>query len=186
MPNNTHVLYRFYDRHEQLLYVGITNHPSSRFRDHSNQASWYSKVARATLEYFNSRQELEGAEIKAIQAEKPKYNRVYSVTSPPSTIGISSARAHSPKATSVFGADANRFQQPDAIACDDTDDIETLDARYPPQPPRIWQPFRCLVCHSNTVFREYDDLVRCDRCLNMWLWDEWHDLNLRFPKPDPC
>jgi predicted GIY-YIG superfamily endonuclease len=34
-------LYRFYDEHENLLYVGISNDPWRRWREHVYDKQWY-------------------------------------------------------------------------------------------------------------------------------------------------
>lgn len=74
---NQHVLYRFYDRSDVLLYVGITNNPESRFSDHRREQPWWDKAVNIKLEHFKNRGELAQAEITAIQTEHPKYNKVH-------------------------------------------------------------------------------------------------------------
>lgn len=69
-----HVLYRFYDAHGHLLYVGITQNPPSRFRSHEETKTWWELVADIKLETFASRLELAVAERAAITAEVPFYN----------------------------------------------------------------------------------------------------------------
>lgn len=72
-PERT-TLYRFYDAHDVLLYVGITNNPTSRWAEHSRSKFEWQQAVRATLEHFPSREEAHKAEIAAIQAEKPRWN----------------------------------------------------------------------------------------------------------------
>ena len=72
--SDTHVLYRFYDAEGALLYIGITNNPPARFRQHRGAKSWWDAVANIKLETFDSRRALEVAERGAIKSEKPKYN----------------------------------------------------------------------------------------------------------------
>ena len=69
-----HVLYRFFNSSDQLLYIGITMNPPSRFRAHASNKSWWSEVSRITVSQFESRTQLAKAERDAIKAEKPKYN----------------------------------------------------------------------------------------------------------------
>lgn len=71
---DTHVLYRFYDANSVLLYIGITNNPPARFRQHRGAKSWWDAVANIKLETCGSRDALLAAERAAIKAEKPKYN----------------------------------------------------------------------------------------------------------------
>jgi len=77
-----HVLYRFYDGGDRLLYVGITNNPAARFKQHEHSKDWWDQVASITLEQHASRQELMDAERAAIIAERPAYNVAHSVTNP--------------------------------------------------------------------------------------------------------
>lgn len=69
-----HILYRFFNRHEELLYIGITSSPSARLRSHRNEKDWWLEVATIRLEHFQSRVALAEAECLAIRAEKPRYN----------------------------------------------------------------------------------------------------------------
>lgn len=77
MTDSTHVLYRFYNATGQLLYVGITMNPPQRFKSHGGGKEWWSQVAGITVESYNSRADLEGAERRAIQVERPLYNIVH-------------------------------------------------------------------------------------------------------------
>jgi predicted GIY-YIG superfamily endonuclease len=73
----SHVLYRFYSATGQLLYVGITNNPPERFRQHRDGKDWWELVSGMKIETYGSREELAEAERSAIQIEHPLYNVVY-------------------------------------------------------------------------------------------------------------
>lgn len=159
------VLYRFFDAEDNLLYIGITNSPLTRFSSHQADKSWFRRVVRSTMVQFATRAELAAAEIAAIQSEKPKpkYNVAYSVTSPTDRIGVT------PRARYV-NSDANRFPAPDAIACDEPTEAEReahLEAlerqrRYliPGKP--------CPSCDLICLVLEYDGLARCLNCTDMF------------------
>jgi predicted GIY-YIG superfamily endonuclease len=68
-------LYRFYDTNDTLLYVGITNTWYQRFHQHERKAGWFSKVAHATFESYESREAVEAAELIAIKTENPQFNK---------------------------------------------------------------------------------------------------------------
>lgn len=70
------VLYRFYTKTGQLLYVGITMDPANRFKSHRGHKLWWSDVAGITLEHYETRTELANAERRAIQVEHPLHNVV--------------------------------------------------------------------------------------------------------------
>lgn len=72
--NGTHVLYRFFDANDTLLYIGITNNPPARFRQHRGDKSWWDSVANIKIETRESRADLHLAERNAIVTESPKYN----------------------------------------------------------------------------------------------------------------
>lgn len=164
------VLYRFYDSADTLLYVGITDSPQNRFRSHRSDKYWFKYVVRSTMEHFSSRSELEAAEIVAIQTEKPKYNKAHTVASPPLTVGVNTR-------VDRLSGDANRFQRPDAIACDEPTEAETearldeleqtLDRR-----PVFLRRKACPSCDLICLTREYDGLIKCLNCLGMWLPEE--------------
>lgn len=69
-----HVLYRFYDADGQLLYVGITNSISRRFKAHASDKPWWPDVADCRIAFYPSRAALARAEEDAIKYEKPRYN----------------------------------------------------------------------------------------------------------------
>lgn len=70
----TTALYRFFDKADQLLYIGISNCIPRRFDQHGDTKPWYIEVARMTVEHHPTRAAALGAEKVAIQAERPKYN----------------------------------------------------------------------------------------------------------------
>jgi hypothetical protein len=69
-------LYRCYSASGELLYIGITRSPGRRMRQHSREKPWWPEVAVMKWEHYPSSAELEDAERKAIQHERPKYNVV--------------------------------------------------------------------------------------------------------------
>lgn len=66
-------VYRFHGASGDLLYVGITLNPTSRFRRH-RRGNWWAEVATITIENHPDRASAALAEIAAIKAEKPRYN----------------------------------------------------------------------------------------------------------------
>jgi predicted GIY-YIG superfamily endonuclease len=77
-----HVVYRIYDAHDNLLYVGVSVNFEARFRDHKNRAEWGPDYARHELTWFPNRPEAESAEVAAIMDERPKYNVAATVRLP--------------------------------------------------------------------------------------------------------
>lgn len=69
-----HVLYRFYDVTEQLLYIGITANPGRRFGQHGSSKPWWSQIATIRMEVHPDRAAVLVAERAAIIAEKPLHN----------------------------------------------------------------------------------------------------------------
>src|SRR5260370_1126197 len=67
-------LYRFYDATENLLYVGITNDPWRRWRQHVQEKSWYPQVKHQAVTWYDSRIAAEVAEHVAIRCERPRFN----------------------------------------------------------------------------------------------------------------
>lgn len=69
-----HALYRFFDRHGVLLYVGLTMDPGSRWKAHSKGKAWWLDVHDIRIEHFSDRASVEAAERQAIRTEKPLHN----------------------------------------------------------------------------------------------------------------
>ncbi|MCX4885899.1 GIY-YIG nuclease family protein [Streptomyces sp. NBC_00847] len=67
-------LYRLYDIHGVLLYVGITNNPKRRWYTHSTRKAWWLEVAHKTVQWADSRDEADRLEREAIKSEMPLYN----------------------------------------------------------------------------------------------------------------
>lgn len=67
-------LYRFYDRTERLLYVGITSNPPARFVQHRQMKQWWELVETIKLSRFDTRREVIQAEAIAIRDEEPIFN----------------------------------------------------------------------------------------------------------------
>lgn len=72
-----HALYRFYGHDGALLYVGITNNPSNRWKAHSKEKPWWLDVTTVTLERHPDRESVLEAERTAIITEKPLFNVVH-------------------------------------------------------------------------------------------------------------
>lgn len=74
----SHILYRWFNTDNELLYVGITNNALRRHKAHSKK-EWFAneKIGIVSHQYFDSRELLELAEREAIKNEKPKYNKVH-------------------------------------------------------------------------------------------------------------
>ena len=68
------ILYKFYNKDKELLYVGITNSPDKRFYIHSMDKEWFSEVYAVMCSKEMTRNEIRIYEIYTIAKEKPKYN----------------------------------------------------------------------------------------------------------------
>ncbi|GII24284.1 GIY-YIG nuclease family protein [Planosporangium mesophilum] len=74
LATRPHALYRFWDRTDVLLYVGITADLPQRMGDHRTDKPWWSQVARVTVEHFDTREAALKAETESIREERPLYN----------------------------------------------------------------------------------------------------------------
>lgn len=68
-------LYRHFAVDGRLLYVGVSNTPASRKYHHKWASKWFAQVVRTTEEWLPNRREALDAELRAIKAEHPIYNR---------------------------------------------------------------------------------------------------------------
>lgn len=76
-------VYRLYctksqDRDGTLLYVGISDSPSSRMGQHESQKWWWWLVDKIEWERLSNRKEAESFESRAIQTESPMFNKAQS------------------------------------------------------------------------------------------------------------
>lgn len=69
-----HILYRFYDTADRLLYIGMTTNMATRLSEHRLSKNWWSEIARIELEHYGDRLLLRQAEVHAIRNENPVYN----------------------------------------------------------------------------------------------------------------
>ena len=79
----TDYLYRVFDDHGGLLYIGVSDAPMRRFGQHHRTAPWADQVAQILVEPFETRSEAEEAERIAIADERPAYNVVHNPQSDP-------------------------------------------------------------------------------------------------------
>lgn len=70
-------LYRFFNATGDLLYVGITMNPASRWKSHRDEKPWWLEVTSITVEHHPDRASAEEAERQAIRSERPWYNLVH-------------------------------------------------------------------------------------------------------------
>ena len=75
MIMKTETLYRFLDKENRLLYVGISSDWVSRLNQHYKKADWFHEVATSTFTHYKTRHEVEAAERTAIAKEGPIHNR---------------------------------------------------------------------------------------------------------------
>jgi hypothetical protein len=69
-------LYRLYDQHEALLYVGVAGNPGRRFEQHAGAKPWWGEVTRADLTHYPDREQALLAERTSIATENPRHNIV--------------------------------------------------------------------------------------------------------------
>lgn len=67
-------LYRHFDSHGCLLYVGISLNAVARLAGHREQSHWFSQIRRVEMESFADRDSALNAEALAIKSENPKFN----------------------------------------------------------------------------------------------------------------
>lgn len=70
----TGYVYRAFDAHGVLLYVGTSAQPSQRFSQHKRDSDWWFEVRTITLEVFPTPEDARAAETVAIRIEAPRYN----------------------------------------------------------------------------------------------------------------
>ncbi len=69
----SHDVYRHFADDGALLYVGVSLSAVMRLYDH-RQSKWWGKIAKVTIEKYQTREEAFRAEKRAIIDEAPQYN----------------------------------------------------------------------------------------------------------------
>jgi len=76
-PDSDVTLYRLFSLDLRLLYVGITTQGMVRLYQHALAQPWWPEVAIARFEHFTDRRVASIAEMRAIQTERPVYNKAH-------------------------------------------------------------------------------------------------------------
>lgn len=72
--NKPTTLYRFFDQHDRLLYVGISAAWWARWQSHKGDKPWWLEVHKSILEHYDDKKDAQDAEVRAIKEERPVYN----------------------------------------------------------------------------------------------------------------
>lgn len=76
-------VYRVFNEQMDLLYVGTSMDPFSRFQDHVHTASFAPLARHIKIDWFQSKEEADKAEMEAIVNECPAFNRTFAVKNAP-------------------------------------------------------------------------------------------------------
>jgi hypothetical protein len=74
--NERTALYRLFDTGGRLLYVGISNDPGFRWKQHQSVKPWWRQVADKQVAWYDTRVLAFQAEALAIHTESPVHNTV--------------------------------------------------------------------------------------------------------------
>lgn len=69
-----HYVYRVYDAHDQLIYVGCTVNLFGRLRSHEMNSWWAYQAARVVSQVYPDKWSGRAAEGRVIRDEKPRWN----------------------------------------------------------------------------------------------------------------
>lgn len=78
-------VYRFFDAHGVLLYVGISYDPSTRWHHHRLTQPWWKSVTEIRASLYPSRTNALAEEYRAIKEERPLHNVIHA--DPPAASG---------------------------------------------------------------------------------------------------
>lgn len=71
----SYYVYRFFDKNDKLLWVGCSSDVKRRIEEHKRIRPWMHETVRVTTEPYETYEDGRSAEARAVEAEKPKYNR---------------------------------------------------------------------------------------------------------------
>jgi len=72
-------VYRYYDRHGALIYVGITKQGAGRNYQHNSAAEWWTHVARQEVEHHPDRPAAAAREKELIRQYRPPFNKQHNI-----------------------------------------------------------------------------------------------------------
>lgn len=75
MTDRPTAVYRLYDEAGHLLYIGMSNDPVRRWREHRKEMFWWREVERHERTWYASARLADQAERAAIIMENPRYNK---------------------------------------------------------------------------------------------------------------
>lgn len=75
-------VYRLYDADGRLLYVGISDAPEVRWKDHERLTDWWHLVVTKDVQWCDNRRLAEAVERKAIETEDPIHNSRHAPSRP--------------------------------------------------------------------------------------------------------
>lgn len=71
------LLYRYFSKVGELLYVGITCNKEGRHKAHSKYSPWFQTHEKVEYQRFEKREDAAKAEVNIIKEENPKWNVVH-------------------------------------------------------------------------------------------------------------
>lgn len=74
IENSTVSIYRYFDRYDVLLYVGITTRGTARQHEHNTTKTWWPLVFRQEVEHFSDMQTGLAVEKATIERFRPPFN----------------------------------------------------------------------------------------------------------------
>lgn len=72
-------VYRHFDDHDVLLYVGSSADPARRANGHAGSSVWVQYASRGTAQWYPSTEDARAAEEHAIRTERPVFNHTHTV-----------------------------------------------------------------------------------------------------------
>lgn len=78
-PNRPHAVYRIWDEHDRLVYVGCSVNPDQRLAQHRAHyaSTWGREDVRMAVEWHPDRPSALAVETTAIKVERPLYNALH-------------------------------------------------------------------------------------------------------------
>lgn len=75
-------VYRMFDAHRHLLYVGVTSKGADRISQHRRGQVWWPEVATIQVAHYDTLADACAEERRAIQRERPVHNRRHGIRRP--------------------------------------------------------------------------------------------------------
>ncbi len=70
-------VYMFFNQEDQIIYIGVSQNPYQREREHKKTSAWFEHVARMEIQWCTTREKALKIEKARIRHYRPRFNTMH-------------------------------------------------------------------------------------------------------------